>query len=118
MHRTALAGGVTAAASGQFGHHAPWLHPGGKHVTMIAISGDQLITIFHRHPDAGDDRFLTNVQMAEPADETHAIELAGLFLEPANKQHVMVDLELLLLVKLRHNRTDRRFATLAGFGSR
>ncbi len=40
-----------------------------------------------RHLHADDDGFLADIQVAEAADQAHAVELAGLFLEPADQQH-------------------------------
>ena len=40
-----------------------------------------------RHLHADHHGFLADIQMAEAADQTHAIKLAGLLLEPADQQH-------------------------------
>ena len=40
-----------------------------------------------RHLHADDDGFLADIQVAEAADQAHAVELAGLFLEPPDQQH-------------------------------
>ena len=53
-----------------------------------------------RHLHADDDGFLADIQMAEAADEAHAVELTGLLLEAANQQHVAIGLEFLFLGKL------------------
>ena len=45
---------------------------------------------FERHLHADDDRFLADIEMAEAADQAHAVELAGLFLEAADQQHVAI----------------------------
>src|SRR5581483_6870890 len=36
---------------------------------------------------ADHDRFLADIEMAEAADQAHAVELAGFFLEPADGEH-------------------------------
>ena len=63
---------------------------------VIAIPGYDLIAFLqgHLHPD--DDGFLADIEMAEAADRTHAVELAGLLLETADQQHVAQRGELLL----------------------
>ena len=49
-----------------------------------------------RHLHADHDRLLADVEVAEAADQAHAVELAGLLLEAADQQHLAVGGELLL----------------------
>ena len=42
------------------------------------------------HLHADDHGFLADIEVAEAADEPHAVELAGFFLEAADQQHVLV----------------------------
>ena len=49
-----------------------------------------------RHLHADDHGLLADVEVAEAADEAHAVELAGLLLEAADEQHVAVGVELLV----------------------
>ena len=44
-----------------------------------------------------DDRFLADIEVAEAADQAHAVELAGLLLEAPDQQHLAMRVELLLL---------------------
>ncbi len=88
---------IAVAAPGQLGHHAARAHAASQHVAVVAIAGDHLVALDQRHLHAGDDGFLADIEMAEAADEAHAVELAGLFLEAADQQHVAVGGELLLL---------------------
>ncbi len=46
-----------------------------------------------RHLHADDHGFLADIQVAEAADQAHAVKLAGLFLEPADQQHGAVRLQ-------------------------
>ena len=55
---------------------------------VVAVSGYDLIALFQGHLHADDDGFLADIEMAEAADRAHAVELAGLFLEPPDQQHV------------------------------
>ncbi len=55
---------------------------------MVAVSGYDLIALLQGHLHADDNRFLADIEMAEAADRAHSIELAGLFLETADQQHV------------------------------
>ena len=61
--------------------------PHGQHVAVVAIAGDHLVAVDQRHLHAGDDRFLADIEVAEAADEAHAVELAGLFLEAPDQKH-------------------------------
>ena len=48
---------------------------------------------FERGLHADDDRFLADIEVAEAADQAHAVELAGLLLEAADQQHLAIVLE-------------------------
>jgi hypothetical protein len=65
-------------------------------VAVVAVGGDDLVARFQAglHPDH--DGFLADVEVAETADEPHAVELAGLLLEAADQEHVAVGAEELL----------------------
>ena len=59
-------------------------------MAVVAIGGDDLVAVGQRHLHADDDGLLADVEMAKAADQAHAVELAGLFLEAADQQHVAV----------------------------
>ena len=90
VHRAALALGIAGAATGQFGHHALGVHAGGQHVAVVAIGGDDGVLGLDGRLHADDDGFLADVEMAESADQAHAVELARALLEAADQQHVAV----------------------------
>ena len=90
MHGAALAPGVAAAAAGQLGHHALGVHAAGQHVAVVAIGGDDLVALLDRHLHADHDGLLADVEVAEAADQAHAVELAGLLLEAADEQHLAI----------------------------
>jgi hypothetical protein len=96
VHRAALAARVAALASGELGHDTLGIHPAGQHVAVVAIGGDDAVPRLQRGLHPGDDGLLPDVEVAEAADQAHAVELAGLFLEPADEQHVPVVLKHLL----------------------
>src|SRR5690606_5002655 len=87
MHRATLALGVSSTASGQLSHHATRAHAGCKHMTMVAIAGDDLIAFLQVHLHTDDNGFLADVKVAEAADKAHAVKLPGLFFEAADKEH-------------------------------
>ena len=76
VHGAALALRQAAATAGQFGHDAPGFHAAGQHVPVVAVAGDHLIAGLGRQLHADDDRFLADIEVAEPADEAHAVHLA------------------------------------------
>src|SRR5258706_2227295 len=88
VHGAALALGVAAVASGQFGHHTFGFHSGSQHMPVVAVSRYDLIALFQGHIHANDNRFLADIEMAKAADRAHSVELPGLFLETADQQHV------------------------------
>ena len=49
-----------------------------------------------RRLHADDDRFLADIEVAEAADQPHAVHLARLLLEAADQQHVAIELQHLL----------------------
>ena len=59
-------------------------------MAVIAVAGDHLVARLERHLHADDDRFLADIEVAEAADQAHAVHLAGLLLEAADQQHVAV----------------------------
>ena len=68
---------------------------------VVAVSGYDLVALFQRHLHADDDGFLADIEVAEAADRAHAVELAGLFLEAPDQQHVAQRLQLLLFCEFR-----------------
>ena len=107
-------------APGELRHHAFGVHAAGQHVAMVAVGGDHLITVGRGHLHADHDRLLADIEMAEAADETHAVELRRLLLEAADQQHLAVGMQFLLAV---NGGTvswplgrDMRFSGLAGEG--
>ena len=75
-------------------------------MAVVAIGGDHLIALDQRHLHAGHDRFLADIEMAEAADETHAVELAGLLFEAPDQQHVAIGREFLFLGEFRRFRRN------------
>jgi hypothetical protein len=102
VHGAALALGITAAAAGELRHDAFGVHVASEHVAVIAIAGDDLVAGLDRHLHADHHRLLADIEVAEAADQPHAVELAGLLLEAADQQHVAVGRKLLVLVEFRH----------------
>ena len=96
VHRAALAVRIAAAAPGQLGHHALGVHAAGQHVAVVAIGGDDRVALLERRLHADDDRLLPDIEVAEAADQPHAVHLPGALLEAPDQQHVAVIAQQLL----------------------
>ena len=86
---------VAGAAAGELGHDALRVHAAGEHVAVVAIAGDDLVALADRHLHADDDGFLADVEVAEAADQAHAVHLAGALLEAADEEHLREGVQLL-----------------------
>src|SRR5437667_12904918 len=75
-------------ASCQFSHRAPAFHSGSQLMAMVAVARYDLIALLQGHLHADDNRFLADIEMAKAADRAHSVELASLFLETPDQQHV------------------------------
>ena len=100
VHRAALAAGVAVAAAGELGHDALGVHAAGQHVAVVAVAGDDAVALLQHHLHADHHGLLADVEMAEAADQAHAVHLAGLLLEAADQQHVVIGAKLLVLGKV------------------
>jgi hypothetical protein len=101
VHRPALALADPGLPPGQLGHDDVGIDPVSEHVPVIAVTRDHAILVVVEgalQPDR--DRFLADVEVAEPADEPEAIELPGPLLEPADEQHLLVELQKLFVARL------------------
>jgi len=97
VHRAALALGIAALAAGELGHHAFRVHAAGQHVAVVAVGGDALVALFGRRLEADHHGFLADVEVAETADQSHAIELAGLLFESPDEQHLAIIMQQVFL---------------------
>ena len=68
---------------------------------MVAIAGDDAVAAdLHRRLEADGDRFLADIEVAEAADQPEPVELPGPLLEAADEQHLLVEVEQLVLRRL------------------
>ena len=95
---------VAMAAAGQFRHYPLGVHAGGEHMAMIAIGGDHLIAFADGHLHPRHHRLLADIEMAEAADEAHAVKLPRLLLKAADQQHEAIGSQFLLGGQLRRVR--------------
>ena len=93
VHRSALALGDAAGATGQLGHDGLGRHAADQRVAVAAVAGDDRILGPDGVIDADNDGFLADVEMAEPSDQAHAIHLADLLFEAADQQHLAVEIQ-------------------------
>ena len=101
VHAAPLTLGIAALTARQFCHNTLRVHPAGQHMAVVAVTRQALVTRFGRSLQAYHDRLLADVQMAKPADQTHAIQLARLFLKPADQQHFAVVFQQVFLRNVR-----------------
>ena len=59
-------------------------------MAVITVRGEALVALFSRGFEPDHNGLLTDVEVAEAADQAHAIELACLFLESADEKHITV----------------------------
>ena len=86
-------------------------------MAVVAVAGDDLIAVDRGHLHADDDRFLADIEVAEAADQAHAVELPRLLLEAADQQHLAVGVEVFLAGELGRVRS-RRHGFRPGFRPR
>ena len=82
---------IAGGAAGQFGHHAFGIHARGQHMAMVAIGGDHLVAAACVGLHADHHGFLADIEVAEAADQAHAVKLAGPLFEAADQQHVGIE---------------------------
>src|SRR5690606_32954334 len=102
VHRAAPALGRTPDAAGQLGHDFLRVHARGQHVAVVAVTGDDLVVaLFDALLNANRHGLLADVQVAEAADQPHAVELARALLEATDQDHLAVVAQQVLLRGLR-----------------
>ena len=114
MHGAALAFGIAAFAPVSSAMTPSGSMPRRQHVAVVAVAGDDAVLArFQLMLDADNHGFLPDIEVTEAADQTHTVELPSLFLEPADQQHVFVELGELRVVELLVGRS-----TFGGFSRR
>ena len=78
-------------------------------MTVVTIAGDNLVTFFGHHLHAHHNSLLADVEMAETANQAHAIHLAGLFLETPDEQHFAIGMKFLITGEFGWSRIFLRF---------
>ena len=66
-------------------------------MAVITIRRDHLVALLGAHLQADDHRLLPNIEMAEPSNEAHAVELPGFLLKPPDQQHFAIGGEFFIL---------------------
>src|SRR5262245_57460997 len=62
-------------------------------MAVVAIAGNDGVARLEGRLNSHHHRFLADIEMAEAADQAHAVDLAGLLLEAADEQHVAVEFQ-------------------------
>ena len=110
VHRPALALRNPGGTSGQLGHDDIGVDAISQHMPVVAVPGDDTVLArCQRRLQANGDSLLSDVQMAEPADQTQPVKLPCLFLKTPDEQHILVEFEQLFLGRFIGLRFRRSF---------
>ena len=82
--------GMDVRAAGQLRHDALGVHARRDHVAVVAIAGDYLVARLEHHLHADHHGLLADIEVAEAADQPHAVHLPRLLLEATDEQHEFV----------------------------
>src|SRR4030095_3748631 len=115
MHRAAQAARAACFFPKKLRHTGVGACAASKRVSVIAVSGDDVVIVTDRSDSAGYHRFLPNVKMTKTADLLRLILLAGAFLKTPNQQHQREHLAFVALLRL-HDSSSR--ARNRGTGAR
>src|SRR4030095_9788116 len=107
MHRTAQAARAACFFSKKFRHTCVRARAASKRVSMIAVSGDNVVIVTNGSDSAGHDCFLPNVKMTKAADLLRLILLTGAFFETPNQQHQREHLDFVALLHRLHDGSSR-----------
>ena len=66
--------------------------PRHKRMSVVAVGREDRVVVAQVSHDADRDRLLADVQVEEPADPRGAVQLDAALLEPADAQHLPVEL--------------------------
>src|ERR1700719_789830 len=102
MHRAAKSLRAATGFPEEFRHAGVRAGSARESMTVVPIRGDNVIVIPDRGNGANDNRFLSNVQVAEAADLLRLILLARAFLETPNQQHQREHLDFVALLGTLH----------------
>src|SRR5262249_8145567 len=70
------------------GHRGPGLHAAGQGVAVVAVGGDDVVILAEDADRTDGDRFLSTVEVAEPADGPLLVEHRRAFFEPSDQEHL------------------------------
>src|SRR6185437_8311964 len=100
VHRAAFAFRTAGRFAIQLGHHSFGRYALGDCLSMLAITGDNVIVTTKRGYGPDPNCFLADVQMTEAANLSNAVRFGALLFKTPNQQHLMKDPEQQLTVVL------------------
>jgi hypothetical protein len=59
-------------------------------MSVIAVTGDDSIAWLGAGLQSNDHSFLSDIEVTEATDESHAVQLAGALFKAANQKHIAV----------------------------
>ena len=78
VHRAALALRAAGGLAEQLGHHGPRRDAARDRLPVVAVGGDHVVVVAQHGDRAGADGFLSDVQVAEPADLAERVRLGDI----------------------------------------
>jgi hypothetical protein len=96
VHRAAPAPGDAGLLAEQLRHDPVRVHAAPEDVPVLAVVREHVVALFERRHHADDGRLFAQVQVAVAADLGASVHLAGLLLEPADQDHLAVEVDQLL----------------------
>src|SRR6266513_4747028 len=97
MHRAPQAARAACFFSKKLRHTCVGARATSKRVSMIAVSGDDVVIVTNSSDGAGDDCFLPNVKVTKTTDLLRLILLTGAFFETPDQQHQREHLDFVAL---------------------
>ena len=88
MHRAALAFRAARGLAVKLRHALIHTHAGSERMSMIAISGDDMIVVPQKRNRSHRDRFLADIKMEKSAHLALVVELQGGLLETPDADHL------------------------------
>ena len=116
MHRATQAARTACFFSKKLRHTGVRACAASKRVSVIAVSGDDVVIVANGRDGAGHNCFLANVKVTKTADLLRLILLTGAFLETPNQQHQREHLDFVALLHRLHDGLSR--ARNRGSGAR
>src|SRR5216684_3725658 len=89
MHRSALAVRTPVGLAIEFSHHRFGRNAFGDSLSVLSVTGNNIIVLANGRDSADANCFLADVKMAETADLAEVVGLGAFFFKAPNQEHLM-----------------------------